>query len=173
MSISLYQCSVLAYLQTLDAVHGFLQLGQDYCQENGIDPKQIVATRVHPDMLPFSYQIHSVAHHSCGAMEAITNGVFNPPMKSPEYTYPQLISLVAEAATDLRKLTPDEVNKRQGVRVIFEMGDTRLPFTAEEFVLSFSLPNFHFHATTAYDILRAQGVPLGKRDYLGRLRLDK
>jgi hypothetical protein len=55
--------------------------------------------------------------------------------------------------------------------VIFEFRNTRLPFTAEEFLLSFSLPNFHFHATTAYDILRSKGVPLGKRDYLGALRL--
>jgi hypothetical protein len=55
--------------------------------------------------------------------------------------------------------------------VTFQFRDFKLPFTAENFLLSFSLPNFHFHATTAYDILRMKGVPLGKPDYMGQLRL--
>ncbi len=173
MSISLYQCSVLAYLQTLGAVHGFLQRGQDHCRENGIDPQEIASSRVHPDMLPFSYQVHAVAHHACATMDAIRHGVFRPPMKNPDCSYDDLLELIASAINALQELTADEVNERQGARVMFEMGDLRLPFTAEDFVLSFSLPNFHFHATTTYDILRSKGVALGKRDYLGRLRLDK
>ncbi|MGA7297043.1 MAG: DUF1993 domain-containing protein [Rhodanobacteraceae bacterium] len=173
MSISLYQCSVLAYLQTLGAVHGFLQRGQDYCRDNDIDPQEIVTSRVHPDMLPFSYQVHSVAHHARATMEAIRHGVFRPPMKNPDCSYADLLEVISSATDELRKLNADEVNERHGAPVMFEMGELRLPFTAEDFVLSFSLPNFHFHATTAYDILRSKGVPLGKRDYLGRLRLDK
>jgi len=58
-----------------------------------------------------------------------------------------------------------------GKDVIFALGDRKLPFTAEDFLMSFSLPNFYFHATTAYDILRTNGVPLGKRDFMGRLKL--
>ena len=56
---------------------------------------------------------------------------------------------------------------------LFRFGETKIPFTSENFILSFSLPNFHFHATTAYDILRSRGVPVGKRDYMGRLRLKR
>jgi hypothetical protein len=63
------------------------------------------------------------------------------------------------------------VNGHEGSEVIFEFRDRRLPFTALGFLTSFSLPNFYFHATTAYDILRSRGVPVGKRDYLGQLRL--
>lgn len=173
MALSLYQCSVSSYLQSLDAVHGFLQRGREHCQEHGIDLIDIVSTRIHPDMLPFSYQVHAVAHHCRGAMEAMRSGVFRPATKSPDSDYADLVGVVAEAAEALRKLTPEEVNQHLGSRVTFAMGDTQLPFTAEDFVLSFSLPNVHFHATTAYNILRAAGVPLGKRDYLGRLRLDK
>lgn len=173
MTLSLYDCSVSSYLQSLDAAHGFLLRGQEHCQEHGIDLGEIVNARIHPDMLPFSFQIHSVAHHSRGAMEAIRTGVFQPVTKSPNDDYTDLVKVIADAVDASRKLTPDEVNERLGARVMFEMGDTRLPFTAEDFVLSFSLPNVHFHATTAYDILRSKGVPLGKRDYLGRLRLDK
>jgi hypothetical protein len=63
------------------------------------------------------------------------------------------------------------VNTLEGKDVVFEVRDMKLPFTAEGFLLSFSLPNFYFHATTAYDILRTKGVPLGKRDFLGKMRL--
>ena len=60
-----------------------------------------------------------------------------------------------------------------GRDVAFQFGERKLPFTAEEFLMSFSLPNFFFHATTAYDILRHKGVPLGKRDFMGRLRIKR
>ena len=72
-----------------------------------------------------------------------------------------------------RRWTPDAVNALGGRDVVFHLGDHKLPFTAEGFLMSFSLPNFYFHATTAYDILRTNGVPLGKRDFMGRLKMKK
>ena len=71
----------------------------------------------------------------------------------------------------LQKSGRKRSTRREGAEIIFEFRKNRLPFTAEGFLLSFSLPNFYFHATTAYDILRSKGVPLGKRDYLGALRM--
>jgi hypothetical protein len=71
----------------------------------------------------------------------------------------------------LKRLTAEEVNALEGRDMAFQFRDRNIPFTAETFVLSFSLPNFYFHATTAYDILRNKGVPLGKRDFMGRLRI--
>ena len=72
-----------------------------------------------------------------------------------------------------RRWTPDAVNALGGRDVVFHLGEHKLPFTAEGFLMSFSLPNFYFHATTAYDILRTNGVPLGKRDFMGRLKMKK
>ena len=69
------------------------------------------------------------------------------------------------------KAFADEVNGIEGRDVIFSVGDRKIPFKAEGFLMSFSLPNFYFHATTAYDILRKKGVPLGKRDFLGKMRI--
>jgi hypothetical protein len=112
-----------------------------------------------------------VLHHSLGAIEGLRHGVFRPPQNLPNHGYPELAVLVANARETLQKVAPEEVNARAGADVIFEIRGTKVPFTAEEFVLSFSLPNFYFHATTAYDILRSKGAPLGKRDYLGRMRL--
>jgi hypothetical protein len=84
-----------------------------------------------------------------------------------------LQKLVADAREALAALKPADVNAFEGRDMAFQFRDLKMPFVAEGFLLSFSLPNFHFHATTAYDILRSKGVPLGKRDYLGQLRLKR
>ena len=81
-----------------------------------------------------------------------------------------LFRSICRAEVALKALTPDEVNGWSGRDLDLLIGPRRLAFTSETFFLSFSLPHFHFHAVTAYDILRTRGVPLGKRDYEGRLR---
>lgn len=173
MAISLYDCSVKSFLQVVGAVGGFLEKGRAHLVAAGRDPEAIVATRLHEDMLPFAFQIASVAHHSLGALEGAKAGVFHPPGASSSPTYADLQKWVADAEAGLKALSPDEVNALEGKDVIFQLGSMQLPFTAEGFLLSFSTPNLHFHATTAYDILRQAGVPLGKRDYMGGLRLKR
>ena len=71
----------------------------------------------------------------------------------------------------LNDMRAQDVNGLAGRKLVFKLGGNEIPFTAENFVLSFSLPNFYFHATTAYDILRSKGVPLGKRDFIGKLKM--
>ncbi len=171
MTLSLYEASVPSYLQTLTAVSGVLDKGLAHCRENGIDPEGMVETRLFPDMLPFRFQIQSVVHHSLGAIEAIDSGVFRPPGELPQHDYAALQALVGQTREALQKYQPEAINAREGAEIVFEFRKNKLLFTAEGFLLSFSLPNFYFHATTAYDILRSKGVPLGKRDYLGALRL--
>ena len=171
MPTSLYDLSVASYLQTVDAVGGFLAKGLDHCQGCGADPAKMVEARLAEDMLPLKFQIVSVAHHSLGAIEGMKKGVFSPPGRPEALEYAGLQKLVSDASEGLRKLSPDEVNALSGRDMIFQIGDRKVPFTTDNFLLSFSLPNFYFHATTAYDILRTNGVPLGKRDYLGRMRI--
>jgi hypothetical protein len=170
MAISLYDVSVTSFLQVLGGVSGFMERGLAHCQDNGIDPESIVETRFYQDMQPFSFQIIQVAHQSKGAMEAAKAGVFSP-LGGKALDYAGLQALVADAQASLAALTRDEVNALEGRDMVFQLGERQMPFTVENFLMSFSLPNLHFHATTAYDILRSRGVPLGKRDYLGRLRL--
>jgi hypothetical protein len=171
MALALYDVSVACFLQTVTGVEGYLARGLDHCRENNVDPEAIVEARVYPDMLPFRFQIVSVAHHSVGAIEGVKAGLFSPPPESPPYDYAGLQALVADAKARLQALTPADVNALEGKDVTFAFRDFKMPFVAEGFLLSFSLPNLHFHATTAYDILRGHGVPLGKRDYTGPLRL--
>jgi hypothetical protein len=172
MAISLYDCTVASFLQTLGGVAHFLERGLAHCQDNGVDPESIVETRIFDDMLPFRFQIVSVAHHSRGALEGAKAGVFRPPgAAGMDLSYAGLQGLVADAQRALKALSADEVDALEGRDMIFELGSRQMPFTVEGFLLSFSTPNLHFHAATAYDILRSKGVPLGKRDYMGQLRL--
>ena len=120
--------------------------------------------------VPFAFQIVSVCHHSAGAIAGAKAGVFSPPGGS-DATYAGLQSLVAETLATLKAQTPDEINALEGKDMYFQLGERKMPFVVENFLMSFSLPNLHFHATTAYDILRQKGAPLGKRDYMGAMRL--
>jgi hypothetical protein len=171
MAFSLYDATVANYLQILGATVGFLDKSLTHFREKGVDLSHVVDARLAPDMLPFRFQIVSVAHHSRGAMEAARNGVFVPPSPKPDMDYAALRALLTEARNDLSALTPDAVNVLVGRDVAFKFGERTLPFTVEGFLMSFSLPNFFFHATTAYDILRHKGAPLGKRDFMGRMKL--
>ena len=171
MAIPLYELSVANYLQTLGGVIGFLEKGFAHFTANEVDLNEIVETRLFPDMLPFRFQLQSVAHHSLGAVEGVKKGLFQPPPQAPAYDYCGLQKLVVDTRGALQKVTPAEVNALEGKDVIFQLRDFKMPFTAEGFLLSFSLPNFYFHATTAYNILRMKGVPIGKRDYMGQMRL--
>ena len=171
MAFSLYDASVANYLQILGAVSGVLEKGAAHFAEKGTDLAEIIQARLAPDMAPLTFQIASVAHHSRGAMDAAKNGVFVPPSVKPGIDYAGLQAQVKEARDELATLTPDAVNGLLGREVLFKFGERTMPFTVEGFLMSFSLPNFFFHATTAYDILRHNGVPIGKRDFMGRLKL--
>jgi hypothetical protein len=170
MAITLYDSTVSCFLQTLGAVEGFLAKGLAYCKEKNIDPGQMVETRLFPDMLPFRFQVVGLTHHSAGALAGAQAGAFAPPGPSTA-DYAGLQKMVSDARQSLEQLKPADVNGLEGKDVLFSVRDLKLPFKAEGFLMTFSLPNFHFHATTAYDILRSKGVPLGKRDYMGKMKL--
>jgi uncharacterized protein len=172
MAISLYDVSVASFQQVLGAVAGFLEKGKTHCEANGIDLADVVESQLYPDMLPFRFQILSVAHHSLGAIQGVQAGEFSPP-SGPDHDYAGLQQLVADASAGLDAVSRDQVEALEGKDVIFRLGDHKMPFLVEDFLMTFSLPNLHFHATTAYDILRMKGVPLGKRDYMGRMRLKR
>ena len=170
MALSLYDITVPSYEQTLAASEGVLEKGLSFCQEQGVEPSELLAERLHPEMLPLHFQIVSIAHHSLGALKGVQTGSFTPPPQL-DLDYGGLQRLLADARSGLAEFTPDVVNAFQGGDLEFRVGDVSLPFVAEDFLLSFSKPNFYFHATTAYDILRTKGVVLGKRDFLGGMKL--
>ena len=170
MGTSFYELSVPTFLQTVRAIGGFLERAAEHCAKTGADADDLVHARLFDDMAPFHFQIEAAWHHSVWGLETIRTGVFAPPALVGPVPFADLQRMMAKAENALEAFTPEEVNAWEGKDLDLQIGPRRLAFTAESFILSFSLPNFHFHAVTAYDILRSRGVPLGKRDYEGRLR---
>jgi len=172
MTISLYDISVATYQQVLGAVDNFMEKGAEYCNENGISVEEIVETQLHDDMRPFRYQIFAVALHSLATMKALETGVFPRPTSYPtERNYAELHQDIKERLDVLSRYTPETVNAWTDNEVVLKLPHADVPFTASNYVLSFSYPNLYFHATTAYDIFRFKGAPFNKRDFIGMFRL--
>jgi hypothetical protein len=170
MATSLYDLSVPTFLQTVSAVSGFLDRAVRHCAETAANPDDFVHARLFDDMAPFHFQIEALSHHAVWGLEAAKTGVFDPPALIGPMPFADLQAMVGQAETALKAFIPDEVNSWAGKDLDLQIGPRRLAFTSETLILSFSLPNFYFHVVTAYDILRTRGVPLGKRDYEGRLQ---
>jgi hypothetical protein len=171
MPFSLYAATIPSYRQILSAVGGLLDKAESFCAEKAIAPGDIVQARLADDMLPFAYQVKSTAVHSLGAIEGVRKGVFSPDTTPPPDTFAALKTRIVETLATLEAIEPAEVDTYVGRDMRFVFGDRRLDFTAEDFLLSFSQPNFYFHGATTYDILRWKGVDLGKRDFIGRPRV--
>ncbi len=169
MPISFHDVSIAVYAQNLPGVCATLDKAKAHFLATGIDPEAVLEFALAADMKPLHFQIRSVVHHSIGAIEGLRSGHFAPPTPSPPYSWDGLHDRVAAALAQIQAVTPEEIDTLSRHEVMFAAGGRQRLFTAEEFILSFSVPNLHFHAATAYDILRLKGVPLGKRDYLGRV----
>src|ERR1700681_2983389 len=170
MSLSLYAATVPSYCQILESVGRLLGTAEAWCADRGLAPNDIIDARLAEDMLPFAYQVKSTAVHSLGAIEGVRRGVFSPDMTPPPESFAALKARIADTRAALEVIEPAEIAALVGRDMRFAAGERRLDFTAENFLLSFSQPNFYFHAATTYDILRWKGVRIGKRDFTGRLR---
>jgi uncharacterized protein len=173
MAFSLYAATVPSYRQILGSVSGLLGTAETFCNERGIAPSELIQARLAEDMLPFAYQVKATAVHSTGAIEAVRKGVFSPDMSPFPESFAALKARIAEALAALEAIEPSEIDAFVGRDMRFEFGERRINFTAEDFLLSFSQPNFYFHATTSYAILRWKGLPIGKRNFTGQLRVRK
>lgn len=173
MANTLFDLSVPTFLQTVRAVGEFLDKAVAHCNATGIDPNELVTARLFPDMAPFWFQIECVDNYSAWGIEAMRTGAWTPPALVQVVPFADLQARIVRTAAALEAFRPDEVNAWSGKALdisITHVSPEPTPFTSETFFLSFLLPNFHFHAVTAYDILRTRGVPIGKRDYEGHLR---
>jgi hypothetical protein len=171
MPMTLHAAFVPTALQIVRAVRAFTEKAQAHCGSSGLADDDVFATRIIEDMFPLPFQYYSVYHHSAGALDGVRAGVFGPPAGDPPKSFAAAIALMDKAEATLEGASEDEMEGWFGQPMRFEMREFKLPFTADQFLLTFSQPNYMFHASTAYDILRMRGVPLGKRDFMGQLRL--
>lgn len=173
MAFSLYSATVPSFLQVLGSISALLAKAEDFCTSNGVTPMDIIQARLAEDMLPFCFQVKSTAIHSLGAIEAARQGLFTPDRSPPPDSFPALKARIADAIAGLQAVKPEDIDTLVGRNVRFSYGERHMDFTAEDFLLSFSQPNFYFHAATAYGILRWKGVAIGKMDFLGRIRIKQ
>jgi hypothetical protein len=124
-------------------------------------------------MLPLGYQVKACASHSVGGIAGVRAGTFSPDRSPWPTEFAGLHEVIQTAITKLKDIDRASFDELAESDTQFAFGDFVMPFTGANFLLSFSQPNFYFHATTAYAILRAQGVELGKRDFMGMLRIKR
>ena len=170
MSISLYDAVVRPYLQIMPGVDNFLNKGREHFASIGKDVNELVDSRIHPDMLPLHFQIVTLVHMSTGAITAAREHAFGAPDLTLAFDYDGLQGHLRAGLAELTALDATDVDALAGGDVTFRAGDVTLPFGTVDFFLSFAVPHFYFHVTTAYGILRMNGVPLGKADFLGQPR---
>lgn len=171
MSVPLYDVVAETFLQFLPGVDLCLEKGREHYASEGKDPNELVEERLYPDMLPLHFQIVTLVHMSAGAITAAREGRFGAPDLTLAFDYDGLQGHARDALAQIQAVDADELNGLAEGKVIFQAGNTTLPFRTREFFLSFAIPHFYFHTTTAYGLLRKNGVPLGKADYLGAPRL--
>lgn len=171
MPTTLHSATVPLLRQMLGSLTGLIDKAEAHCREKGLAPEALIQARLAPDMHPFAYQIKAVAFTAAGGLRAAIDGEFRPDMNPPPESFADLRSRVADADAVLAALPADGLNAAEGGDATIIVGDMRIPFTAENFVTSFVLPNALFHASIAYAILRNQGLAVGKTDFLGKMAL--
>lgn len=170
MPVLLDDMVVPVHKQMLEALSGLLVKAEAHCRDQGIEETAITRARLADDMWPFAKQVFECGHHSARAIAGIRAGVFEPELGEVADDFASLHAEVAESLSLVSAMTPGELDAIAEREMLFRFGQSGMTFTVETFLTSFSLPNFLFHHATAYDILRQQGLAVGKRDYLGQLR---
>lgn len=167
MSLSLYDISIPVFLRGFDQLAHILDKGQAHAKAQGLDTATLVQARLAPDMLTLAGQVQR-ASDSAKLAAARISGEAAPGFPDDETTYDELLARIAKTRDYLAGVPRSAIDGQESREVRIQARDLEWVFDAQRYLLQFALPNFFFHVTTAYDVLRHAGVPLGKRDYLGR-----
>lgn len=165
MSLSIYRASVPVFMQGLDTLAHLLRKGEDHARENRIDPATYIDARLAPDMLTLAGQVQRASDTAKLSIERLS-GVPAPKMDDTERSFAQLHGRIEKTTAYLHAVTEAQLEGAQDRRIELKLRDYNPVFTGASYLFGFGLPNFYFHLTTAYDILRHKGVPLSKRDFL-------
>jgi hypothetical protein len=167
MAMSMYQASVPALSQTLRNLRNILQKAAAHVEAKKLDPSTLTNFRLFPDMFPLSRQIQIATDmaKSCAARLA---GSEPPKWDDNEKTFDELVARVDKALDYLKGFKPAQIDGSEEREVTLKSPRGEMKFKGQPFLIHFVLPNFYFHATTSYNILRHNGVELGKMDFIGQ-----
>lgn len=167
MALSMYQASVPVFIRMLNNLADFLKKGEAFAEAKKIDPAVLINSRLAPDMFPLSRQVQ-IATDIARRGVARLAGLEAPKIEDKEQTFADLYARINQAIKYLKDFKPKQIDGSEDKPISFEIRGNTMNFTGMEMLLNFSLPNMYFHVTTAYDILRHNGVEIGKADFLGK-----
>jgi hypothetical protein len=166
MSLSMHRASVPVFVRALKVLATLLEKAKAHAETAGTSPDAYVEARLFDDMLPLSGQIQRASDSAKGAVARLT-GLDAPAMADEEKTFADLQDRIAKTLAYVESVPASAFEGGETREVVVPAGGFSLSFTGTQYLLEFAIPNFNFHVVTAYDILRHNGVPLGKRDFLG------
>jgi uncharacterized protein len=165
MSLSMYQASVPVFQRTLGAVDKILDKAAAYAEERKIDPAALLSARLYPDMFALTRQVQIATDHAKGAAARLA-GVAVPSFEDSEKTFPELKARIGKTLEFIGTFKPSQIDGSEERDIALKAGPRELTFKGQDYLLFFALPNFYFHTTTAFGILRHNGVSIGKLDFL-------
>ncbi len=166
MNISMYQASVPRFVAVLGNLANILDKAQAHVEAKKIDPAVLPSFRLFPDMLPLKSQVQ-IACDTAKGLVARLAGIEIPVFEDTETTLPELKARVLRTIEFIASVTPAQIDGTEEKEIITRRGEKETRYTGIRFLLGHAIPNVYFHVTTAYNILRHNGVEIGKRDYLG------
>lgn len=166
MTVSMYKVSAPIFLQFLTALSGVLDKAQAHIEAKKLDESFIMGMRIYPDMHNFTRQVRASCDHAVNACARIA-GVELPAFENNETTIADLKKRIEKALAFVGSIKPEQIDGTEDKEIVVKFGSGERRFTGQTMLLNFSLPNFYFHTTTAYAILRHCGVDVGKRDFMG------
>ena len=167
MSISMYSASVPVFVRMLNNLAALLEKGEAHAKARNIDQAVLLGSRLYPDMFPLSRQVQIASDGAKGGAARLA-GVDIPVFEDNEKTFADLVARIKKTVAFLETLKPAQIDGCEDKTITLEMRTGPVSFKGQAYLLNNVHPNFYFHVTTAYDILRHSGVELGKRDYLGK-----
>ena len=164
-----YDITVPVFIKMLQNLDHLLTIGSQYAIEKGINEETMLGNRLAPDMFPLSRQIQIATDNAKGCVARLCD-IEAPVMEDTETTVKELHERIAKTIAFLETLTPEQFKNAHNQKVFIKyFPETH--FVGYDYLTQYALPNFFFHTTTAYALLRAMGAPIGKKDYMGPLNL--
>jgi len=166
MAVNMYSASVPVFVQYLTALSNVIDKAQAQCEAKKLDQAYFMNLRFYPDMFPFVRQVRAACDHALSA-SARPAGLDLPKFENNEASFDDLKKRIVTVVDFIKQIKPEQLNGQEGreIKITFPSGERQ--FTGQSLLLNFALPNFYFHATTAYDLLRHSGIEVGKRDFMG------
>jgi hypothetical protein len=166
MTISMYQASVPVFARALSNLANLLKKAAEHAEQHKIDPAVLLAARLYPNMFPLVRQVQIATDMAKGAAARLA-GLDRPVHEDTETTFDELQARIGKTLEFIQSIKPEQIDGSDAKTITLTVGGNEMQFAGMPYLLNFATPNLFFHTATAYDILRHNGVVLGKPDFIG------